>query len=61
MREIRLRGQECYEGKVRRYLKGSKFSKRWQARIFQACIEVSLLYDCQAIISVAQERCKLQR
>ena len=26
----------------------SKLSKKWQGKIVQACVESSLLYDCQA-------------
>ena len=34
-------------GRVKDWLNGSRLSKRWQARIVEACVESSLLYDCQ--------------
>ena len=34
--------------KVRRQLKGAKVSKRVQARVVEACVESTLLFDCQA-------------
>ena len=34
--------------KVRNRLKGSKLSKKTQARIVEACVESTLLFDCQA-------------
>ena len=35
-------------GQVRGWLRGSMISKMWQARVVEACVESSLLYDCQA-------------
>mgnify|MGYP006897387433 CR=1 FL=1 len=33
--------------RLKSWLKESKMSKRWQARIMEACVESSLMYDCQ--------------
>ena len=33
--------------RVKAWLRGSKLSKRWQGRVIEACVESSLLYDCQ--------------
>jgi hypothetical protein len=46
--------------KVRRRLKGSRMSKRMQARIVEACVESTILFDCQARTWQAQEVKKLQ-
>ena len=43
------------------WLKGSRLSKRWQGRIVQACVESSLLYDCQARVWYKRDVNKLQR
>ena len=48
-------------GNVKRWLKGSRLSKRWQGRIVQACLESSLLYDCQAKVWYKRDVNKLQR
>ena len=42
----RIKGAGMLWGNVK--LEGSRLSKRWQGRIVQACVESSLLYDCQA-------------
>ena len=34
--------------KVKEQLKNTRLSKRWQARVVQACVESALLFDCQA-------------
>ena len=43
------------------WLKGSRLSKRWQGRIVQACVESSLLFDCQARVWYKRDVNKLQR
>ena len=48
-------------GNVKGWLKGSRLSKRWQERIVQACVERSLLYDCQARVWYKRDVNKLQR
>ena len=48
-------------GNVKGRLKGSGLSKRWQGRIVQACVESSLLYDCQATVWYKRDVNKLQR
>ena len=48
-------------GNVKGWLKGSRLSKRWQERIVQACVESSLLYDCQARVWYKRDVNKLQR
>ena len=45
---------------VKNGLKGSQLSKRWQARIVQACVESSLMYDCQARVWYKRDMKKLQ-
>ena len=35
-------------GQVKGWLRGSRMSKRGQARVVEVCVESSLLYDCQA-------------
>ena len=48
-------------GRVKDWLKGSNLSKRWQARIVEACVESSLLYDCQARVWYKKDTRKLQQ
>ena len=48
-------------GNVKGWLKGSRLTKRWQGRIVQACVESSLLYDCQARVWYKKDVNKLQR
>ena len=36
-------------------------SKRWQARIVEACVESSLLYDCQARVWYKRDMKRLQQ
>ena len=47
--------------KVRSWLKGSKMSKRSQARVVEACVESSLLYDCQARMWYKRDVDRLQK
>ena len=47
-------------GQVRGWLRGSRMSKRWQARVVEACVESSLLYDCQARVWYKKEERALQ-
>ena len=47
--------------KVRGWLKGSKLSKRWQARVVEACVESSLLYDCGVRVWYKRDLGKLQK
>ena len=42
-------------------LKGAKFSKRIQARVVEACVESTLLFDCQARTWYVGEIDRLQR
>ena len=48
-------------GSVKGWLNWSKLSMRWQGRIIQACVEISLLYDCQARVWYKRDVNKLQR
>ena len=48
-------------GNVKGWLKWFRLSKRWQGRIVQACVESSLLYDCQARVWYKKDVNKLQR
>ena len=59
--ENRIRRVGMLWGNVRGWLKGSRLSKRWQGRIVQACVESSLLYDCQARVWYKRDVNKLQR
>ena len=45
---MRLRRAGGLWAKVKEQLKNTRLSKRWQARIVQACVESALLFDCQA-------------
>ena len=45
---IRLGGQGECRRRVKDGLKGSRLSKKWQARIVEDTVVSSLLYDCQA-------------
>ena len=57
----RIRRAGMLWGNVRGWLKGSRLSKMWQGRIVQACVESSLLYDCQARVWYKRDVNKLQR
>ena len=57
----RIRRAGMLWGNVRGWLKGYRLSKRWQGRIVQACVESSLLYDCQARVWYKRDVNKLQR
>ena len=46
---------------VKAWLKGTSLSKRWQARVVEACVESSLLYDCQARVWYKRDMKKLQQ
>ena len=48
-------------GRVKVWLKGTCLSKRWQARVVEACVESSLLYDCQARVWYKRDMRKLQQ
>ena len=48
-------------GKVKAGLKGSRLSKKWQARIVEATVVSSLLYDCQARVWWGGDIRKLQK
>ena len=48
-------------GNVKGWLKGSRLSKRWQGKIVEACVESSLLYDCQARVWYKKDVKKLQK
>ena len=41
--------------KVKRRLKGSKMSKKMQARVVEACVESCLLFDCQVRVRQVKE------
>ena len=47
--------------KVKNRLKGSKLSKTMQARVIEACVESTLLFDCQARTWQVTEINRLQR
>ena len=47
-RRNRIRRAGRLWGQVKGWLRGSRMSKRSQARVVEACVESSLLYDCQA-------------
>ena len=47
--------------KVRGWLVGSKLSKRWQARVVEACVESSLLYDSGVRVWYKKDLGKLQK
>ena len=42
-------------------LKGSRMSKKWQARVVEACVESSLLYDCSARMWYKKDMKRLQQ
>ena len=44
----RIRRAGMSWSKVKRRLKGSRMSKRMQAKIVEACVESTMLFDCQA-------------
>ena len=47
--------------KVKGWLKSSRLSKKWQGRVIEACVESSLLYDCQARVWYKRDMKKLQK
>ena len=47
--------------KVKRWLKGSRLSKKWQARVVEAYVESSLLYNCQVRVWQKSETKRLQK
>ena len=47
--------------KVKEQLKNTRLSKRWQARIVQACVESALLFDCQARVWWKKDVIRLQK
>jgi len=46
--------------RVKEQLKGSNLSKRWQARVVEACVESGLLFDCQVRMWWKKDVKKLQ-
>ena len=48
-------------GKVKDWLRGSRLSKRWQARVVAACVESSLLYDSQVRVWYKRDLKRLQQ
>ena len=42
-------------------LKGSCMTRRWQARVVEACVESSLLYDCQTRVWYKRDIDRLQK
>ena len=57
----RIRRAGSLWAKVRGWLKGSRFSKKWQARIVEGCVESSLLSDCQVRVWQRSEIKRLQK
>ena len=47
--------------RVKGWLKGSRMSKKRQARVVEACVESSLLYDCQARVWYKRDIKRLQK
>ena len=47
--------------KVKAKLKGSRLSRRWQARIVEACVESALLFDCGVRVWYKREFKQLQK
>ena len=47
--------------KVKAWLKSSRLTKKWQGRIVEACVESSLLYDCQARVWYKRDVKRLQK
>ena len=47
--------------KVKEWLKGSRLSKRCQARVVEACVECSLLYDCQVRVWYVRDIKRMQK
>ena len=47
-------------GRVKRQLKGTRLSKKMQARIFESCVEGALLFDCQTRTWYKKDWKKLQ-
>ena len=47
-RRNRIRRTGMLWGQVKGWLRGSKISKKTQARVVETCVESSLLYNCQA-------------
>ena len=46
---------------MKEHLKNTRLSKRWQARIVQACVESALLFDCQARVWWKKDVMRLQK
>ena len=47
--------------RVKAWLRGSRLTKRWQGRVVEACVESSLLYDCQVRVWYKRDMNRLQR
>ena len=47
--------------RVKAWLKSSRLTKRWQGRVVEACVESSLLYDCQARVWYKRDMNRLQK
>ena len=49
------------EYEVAKSRRSMRLSKRWQARILQACVESALLFDCQARVWWKKDVMRLQK
>ena len=58
---MRLRRVGGLWAEVKEQLKNTRLSKRWQARIVQACVESALLFDCQARVWWKKDVMRLQK
>ena len=47
--------------RVKAWLKSSRLTRKWQGRVVEACVESSLLYDCQARVWYKKDMKKLQQ
>ena len=47
--------------RVKAWLKSSRLTKRWQGRVVEACVESSLLYDCQTRVWYKKDLKRLQK
>ena len=47
--------------RVKGWLKSSRLTKKWQGRVVEACVESSLLYDCQARVWYKRDVKRLQK
>ena len=47
--------------RVKGWLKSSRLTKKWQGRVVEACVESSLLYDCQARVWYKCDMKRLQK